>query len=139
MTTPTPLAWTRFTSFTVSTQELKADLSDEAGARYQLTLNRDDREALGRIVVDPPGADVEPLNVQWDKAVTIARDAGGSTTIPCLAAGGQRVDLILDDRLREDLGLLLTDPWDKRVIAIDRTANSTTYTVTTEDDDTSTA
>lgn len=138
MTTPTPLTWTGFTSFMRSTQELNVDLTDEIGAPYRLALDKDGWEALGKIVIDPPGADAEPLKFRWDKTVTIPRNPGGFTIVPCVAADGRRVDLILDDQLREGLGRLLTDPWDKWVIAIDRTANSTTYTLATEGEDTGT-
>ncbi|MFF3127048.1 hypothetical protein ACFVRD_33155 [Streptomyces sp. NPDC057908] len=140
MLKPTRLTWTKFTAFFVSTREMSVDLTDGTGAPYRLILGEDQREALGGIMVDPPGAetgtgDGEPLIVRWDKAVTIPRESGDDTIVCCRTADGQPVALVLDDCLREDLGLLLTDPWNKRSVAIDRTTRSTTYTVATEDVD----
>ncbi|MFD9604706.1 hypothetical protein [Streptomyces sp. NPDC059970] len=140
MLKPIRLTWTKFTAFFRSTREMSVDLTDETSAPYRLILDEDQREALGRIMVDPPGAETgtgngEPLIVRWDKTVTIPREAGDDTIVRCRTTNGQPVALVLDDCLREDLGLLLTDPWNKRSVAIDRTTRSTTYTVVTEDVD----
>ncbi|WP_326742780.1 hypothetical protein [Streptomyces sp. NBC_01768] len=140
MLKPTHLTWTRFTAFFMSTREMSVDLTDETGAPYRLILDKDQREALGGIMVDPPGAETdsgngEPLIVRWDKAVTIPREAGDDTIVCCHTLDGQPVALVLDDCLREDLGLLLTDPWNNRSVVFDRTTRSTNYTVATEDAD----
>ncbi|MEU9703066.1 hypothetical protein [Streptomyces sp. NPDC047981] len=55
MTTPTPITWTGLTAFIWSTKDLTADFVDAQGNPYQLTLDTEHREALGCVLIDPPG------------------------------------------------------------------------------------
>lgn len=54
---------------------------------------------------------MDPLIVRWNRTVihpyeTVSED----TIVCCLTDDGQPVALLLDDELREALGLLLVDP-----------------------------
>ncbi|WP_406530722.1 hypothetical protein [Streptomyces sp. I8-5] len=51
-----------------------------------------------------------PLEVSWDRLVCHPAEPGGDTVVCCKTATGHPVALVLDDDLREALGLLLVDP-----------------------------
>lgn len=51
-----------------------------------------------------------PLIVHWDRTVIHPDDPTEDTVVCCLTEDGQPVALMLDDELREALGLSLIDP-----------------------------
>ncbi|MDH6141133.1 hypothetical protein P3T35_003146 [Kitasatospora sp. GP30] len=53
---------------------------------------------------------MNPLIVRWDRTVIHPQQPGEDTIVCCLTNGGQPVALLLDDELREALGLVLVDP-----------------------------
>jgi hypothetical protein len=53
---------------------------------------------------------MDPLIVRWDRLVIHPKKSSEDTIVCCLTEDGQPVALLLDDELREALGLLLVDP-----------------------------
>lgn len=55
---------------------------------------------------------MDPLTVRWDRTVIHPDPAtpDNPTIVCCLTDDGRPVALLLDDELREALGLLLVDP-----------------------------
>jgi hypothetical protein len=53
---------------------------------------------------------MDPLIVRWDRTVIHPDDPAEDTIVCCLTGDGQPVALMLDDELREALGLMLVDP-----------------------------
>jgi hypothetical protein len=53
---------------------------------------------------------MDPLIVRWDRLVIHPKKSSEDTVVCCLTEDGQPVALLLDDELREALGLVLVDP-----------------------------
>lgn len=53
---------------------------------------------------------MDPLIVRWDRTVIHPDSPAEDTIVCCLTDDGQPVALLLDDELREALGLVLVDP-----------------------------
>ncbi|MFB7867419.1 hypothetical protein [Streptomyces sp. NPDC056069] len=139
MTKPTRLTWTDHTAFVMSTQEMTVDLVDDTGAIYQLVLDEEHREALGMILLDPPGAEPgEPVVFTWDREVSHPDDPREDTVVCCRTLDGRPAALLVDELQRQTLGLYLSDPTGQRDVHIQRTPGRTTYTQPddVEDDDT---
>lgn len=75
------------------------------------------RDALARVtgMVDAHQAEAAtpldvPLIVRWDRTIIHPDPVGDDTIVCCLTDDGHPVALLLDDELREALGLQLVDP-----------------------------
>ncbi|MFJ2780265.1 hypothetical protein [Kitasatospora sp. NPDC087315] len=53
---------------------------------------------------------VEPLTISWDRQVDTPHDPAKPTVVHCVTTDGRPVLLLLDEELREALGLALVDP-----------------------------
>ncbi|MET9436959.1 hypothetical protein [Streptomyces sp. NPDC006551] len=78
---------------------------------------------------------VDPLVIRWDRTVIHPADPRDDTIVCCLTDDGHPVALLLDDELREALGLVLADPTDQHDFHFEQDMDGTTYRIPTEPED----
>jgi hypothetical protein len=101
------------TALAAERDRLRAELAAARCACYPHPADHEDhcpRAAAPTATTRPETTAMEPLIIRWDRLVSHPKKSSEDTIVCCLTEDGQPVALLLDDELREALGLVLVDP-----------------------------